>query len=248
MSITARHLAKRAPSPRYSMSRSRRPSSPSVMVSPGKAGERLRAEVDLDARDHALLRQVLREGRAVLGFLADGLIVENDAAHRLGRPGGGEQHLAVGAPMLLGRIELDAVEALLDRAGALVRGQDALALGDHRVATRLSSLGFIVQLLKRDRRVRRAERGAVGIANRRKRGPKDSKVRPRAGRDMHARAWFRRPISTKIVLVSGGCLHAAHQPAHRLRHRAARRARRRAGARADRRLRSPSRRTLPHRR
>ena len=33
--ITARHLAKRAPRSRYSSSRSRRPSSPSVTVSPG---------------------------------------------------------------------------------------------------------------------------------------------------------------------------------------------------------------------
>ena len=33
--ITARHLAKRAPSSRYSCSRSRRPSSPSVTFSPG---------------------------------------------------------------------------------------------------------------------------------------------------------------------------------------------------------------------
>jgi hypothetical protein len=35
MSITARHLVNFAPSPRYSMSRSRSPSRPSVTVSPG---------------------------------------------------------------------------------------------------------------------------------------------------------------------------------------------------------------------
>src|SRR5580700_868944 len=36
MSMTARHFANLAPSPRYSTSRSRSPSSPSVMTSPGQ--------------------------------------------------------------------------------------------------------------------------------------------------------------------------------------------------------------------
>ena len=53
--ITARHFAKRAPSSRYSSSRSRRPSRPSVTFSLGRAGERLRALVDLDPGDDPLL-------------------------------------------------------------------------------------------------------------------------------------------------------------------------------------------------
>ena len=42
--------------------------------------------------------------------------------------------------VLFGRLEADRVEALLDRAGAFVRGKDALALGDQ-------GLGGLVQLV-----------------------------------------------------------------------------------------------------
>ena len=42
-----------------------------------------------------------------------------------------EEHLAISAAMLFSRFELDAVEALLDGAGALVRRQNALALHHH---------------------------------------------------------------------------------------------------------------------
>ena len=45
---------------------------------------------------------------------------------------GGEEEVAVGAPVLLGRLDADLVEPLLDRAGALVGGEDALAGGDDR--------------------------------------------------------------------------------------------------------------------
>ena len=42
-----------------------------------------------------------------------------------------EQHVAVGAAVFLDVLDLDAVEALLDRAGAFVGGEDAFAGGDH---------------------------------------------------------------------------------------------------------------------
>ena len=47
-------------------------------------------------------------------------------------PVGGEQHLAVRAPAVLGRLAADRVEALLDRAAALVGGEDALARCNQR--------------------------------------------------------------------------------------------------------------------
>src|SRR5262249_31291892 len=97
-----------------------------------EAGERLGAGIDLDSGDDALLGQVLRKRRAVLGLLADGLVVKNDAADRLGRAGRGEQHLAVGAAVRPGRLQPDAVEALLDGAARLVRRENPLALGHHR--------------------------------------------------------------------------------------------------------------------
>src|SRR3546814_5703023 len=99
----------------------------------GVAGERLGAEIDLDAGDHAGPGDLLHERRAVGGLLADGLVVEDDAGDVLAGIGRGEQHVAVVAPVLLGRGDLDAVEALLDGGGAFVRGQE------DRQSTRLNS-------------------------------------------------------------------------------------------------------------
>ncbi len=96
-----------------------------------KAGHRLRAGVDLDARHDAELLQILRERRAVLGLLADRLVVQDHAADVVGGTGRSEQHLAVSAARLFGRLQLDGIEALLDRAARLVCRQDALALCDH---------------------------------------------------------------------------------------------------------------------
>ena len=117
----------------------------------GIARERFRAGVDLDAGEHALLRQVLREGRAVLGLLAEGLVEHDDAADPLSRAGRGEQHFAIGAAMFLGRLQLDAVEAFLDAPGALVRGQDALAPGDHRAGHAHQLIRVHRQILSFDR-------------------------------------------------------------------------------------------------
>ena len=102
--------------------------------------EWLRAEVDLDPRDDPLRVEQLRERRPVRGALADRLVVEDDAADVLLGARRREEQLAVGAPRVLRGLEADRVEALLDRAGALVRGENALAVGDKR-------LGGVVQLV-----------------------------------------------------------------------------------------------------
>src|SRR6185437_14061397 len=99
----------------------------------GEARQRLRAEVDFDARDDAVLRQVLRERSAIARLLPDRLVVEDHTADRLFRARGGEEQLAVTAAVLLGGVQPDGVEALLDGAAALVRGQNPLALGNHRL-------------------------------------------------------------------------------------------------------------------
>jgi hypothetical protein len=95
-------------------------------------GQSLGPGVDLDPGNDALAGQDLGQWGAVGGPLAQGLVIQNDAADELGRPLGGEQQLAVGAAVVLGALDLDGVEALLDGAAALVRGQDALARGDQR--------------------------------------------------------------------------------------------------------------------
>jgi len=96
----------------------------------GMSGQRLGAHVDLDAGDHAGLHQLLDQRRAVGGLLANGLVVEDHAGDVLAGLGGGEQHVAVVAPVLFGRRDLDAVEALLDGGGAFVGGKNSLAVGD----------------------------------------------------------------------------------------------------------------------
>src|ERR1039458_1819412 len=100
---------------------------------PVRECERLRALVDLDARHDSLRREQLRERRPVGGRLPDRLIEEDDAADVLLHPRRREEHLAVCAPMFLRRFEADRGEALLDRAVALVRGEEPLPRGDERL-------------------------------------------------------------------------------------------------------------------
>src|SRR4029077_20877535 len=94
--------------------------------------KRFRALVVLDARNDPFRREQLRERRPVVGLLADGLVEEDDPADVLLDARRGEEEVAVSAPVLLGRLDTDRVEALLDRARALVGGEDALPLGDER--------------------------------------------------------------------------------------------------------------------
>ena len=111
----------------------------------GEERQVLRAGVDLDPGDRALRGEHLRERRAVVGALADRLVVEDDAADELLHPGRGEQELPVEAPVLLVRLDADRVEALLDRPRALVRGEDPLVVGDDRA-------GGVVEVVGRHQR------------------------------------------------------------------------------------------------
>ena len=144
MSITARHLANLAPSSRYSASRSRRPSRPSVIDLAGAERQRLGALVDLDAGQRAGLLDDLDQRRAVLGLLADGLVVQDDAGdvlrHRLA---GAEHHLAIVAAIVLGVLDADRVEALLDRARDSSAARMPRPGATMASATRLSSVRFM---------------------------------------------------------------------------------------------------------
>ena len=108
-----------------------------------RVGERLRALVHLDARDDAFRREQLRKRRTVRIALPDCLVVEDDAADVVLDARRREQQVAVRAAVLLGRLEADRVEALLDRAGALVRGEDALAVGDERPRGVMQLVGHV---------------------------------------------------------------------------------------------------------
>ena len=68
-------------------------------------GQRLGALVDLDPRDDPLGAEHLGERGAVGRPLADGLVEQDHAADELAQPVGGEQQLAVGAAVLLGRLD-----------------------------------------------------------------------------------------------------------------------------------------------
>ncbi len=94
--------------------------------------QRLDAPVDLDARDHAPGGQALRERLAVQALLEQGFLEQDHAAGVLLEAGRGEQQIAVGLAVGLGVLDTDLVETLLDGAGGLVGGQQALAGGDHR--------------------------------------------------------------------------------------------------------------------
>ena len=104
---------------------------PGEKVTEGLDGlrERLCSRIDLDPRDDPLVGKQLRERRPLRRALPDRFVVEDDAADRVLQAGCGEEHVAVGAPVLLRRLEADRVEALLDRAGALVGGEDPLVVG-----------------------------------------------------------------------------------------------------------------------
>src|SRR6202035_4534619 len=178
--------------------------------------ERFRAQVHLDTREDSLLRQVLRKGRAVPGLLADGLVVQDDAADRLGGAGRREQHFAIAAAMLLGRLQLDAIEAFLDGAAAFVRGQDTLPCGNHCAGNTHQLTRVHRRILRHrrrapDKRAKRAPRTFL-MTTPGNRGAKDSKsARRRAA--LLERATPRRctglappAISTKLVLVQEGTL------------------------------------------
>src|SRR3546814_14944918 len=92
---------------------------------------------DRDAGDDAALGQDVDQRGAVLGLLAQRLVVEDDAGDILFGAGGGEQHLAIVAAVLLGRRHVDAGQALFDGRGAFVGGQAALARRDHRPGARV---------------------------------------------------------------------------------------------------------------
>ena len=89
--------------------------------------ERDLAGVDLDAGDDALARRKLRQRRAVIGALRQRLLVQDDAADVGGQPGRRQQQVAVGAPVLLGRLHPDRLEPLGDRRAAFIGSQDPLA-------------------------------------------------------------------------------------------------------------------------
>ena len=99
--------------------------------------ERLRAQVDLDSGYDAAPLEQLRERGPVRRALPDGLVVEDDAADVLLDAFRAEEEVAVGATVLLGGLDSDGVEPLLDRARALVGGEDALALGHDRAGGRV---------------------------------------------------------------------------------------------------------------
>src|SRR5205823_4289840 len=103
----------------------------------GRVRERLRALVDLDPRDDPAPLEQLRERRSGGRALPDRLVEQDDAADVLLDPLGGEEEVAIGAAVLLGRLDVDRVEALLDRAVALVGGENPLVLRDERAGGRL---------------------------------------------------------------------------------------------------------------
>ena len=100
---------------------------------PVGAGERLGPRVHLDPGHDPLAREKLRKRGAVRRALANRLVVEDGPADVRARALGGEHQLAKVATVLAGGRNVEhRVQALVHRPAALVRGQDALAVGDQR--------------------------------------------------------------------------------------------------------------------
>src|SRR5207244_2684523 len=67
-----------------------------------------------------------------------------------------EEQVAIRAPVLLGRLDVDGVEAFLDRAGALVGGEDALAGSDESARGALEIAHSLPSICPAQSLVRRA--------------------------------------------------------------------------------------------
>jgi hypothetical protein len=105
--------------------------------------ERDLAGVDLDAGHDALAHRQLRQRRAIVGALAERLLVQDDAADERAEPGRRQQQAAVRAPVRLGRLHADRLEPLGDRRAAFVGGEDALAGLDQRIDCRVQALAGV---------------------------------------------------------------------------------------------------------
>src|SRR5258706_12380423 len=99
-----------------------------------REGKRLRPKVDLDAWVNPLVFQDLHQRSAIACLLADRFVVEDHPADVLGDARRAEQQLAISAAVVFSVLDADRVETSLDRARALVRGQDALTGSDPRAS------------------------------------------------------------------------------------------------------------------
>ena len=97
-----------------------------------RTGERLRADIDLDAGKDALSREDLAERRAGGTLLMDRLVIHDDAADELGDARGGEQHLPIGAAALFSRPDPERVEPFRQGRNSLVGGENPFPFGNKR--------------------------------------------------------------------------------------------------------------------
>lgn len=94
--------------------------------------EGLHPLIHLDAHHQALVPEALenrssRQTTHCSGFLKEGFLVEDHPTDRRSQPRGGGQQSAVGATVFLTVLQADRREALADRAGGFIRGQQATA-------------------------------------------------------------------------------------------------------------------------
>ena len=78
-----------------------------MTFSPGHSARFFAPGVHLDARQDALLRQVVGEHRAVVGLLARGFVEQDHARDEFLDARRGEQQAAVGAAVFLGAGRID---------------------------------------------------------------------------------------------------------------------------------------------
>ena len=87
-----------------------------------------------------MLRKSLDERRAVGALLADGFVLQDDAADELGHARG-KKHFTVGAPAVLGRLHAERIEALRQGGNGFVGCENSLPVGEQRQRDALEIIG-----------------------------------------------------------------------------------------------------------
>src|SRR4029077_2048484 len=100
----------------------------------GKARNIYGAFVDFNTGHDALLREKLGERRAVQGRGSNGFVEKNYTADGLLDTFCREEHIAVGATVMIVGFDLDAVEASFDRTHTFVGCEDSFSLCHHRLS------------------------------------------------------------------------------------------------------------------
>ncbi len=129
MVMTARHLAKRAPSLHVFGEALAQAVQTFRDLFVGMRRHRLGSGIDLDPGNNAHLFQCLGEWNSRSRLLADGFVHQDGAVEAIAQAGGGDDHVAIGAPGLLVLGNARGGKSLVGCGRAFIHSQQALVAG-----------------------------------------------------------------------------------------------------------------------